>query len=164
MKLVYESINDILKPKTKEQIINDINKKFNYNDLLKELYTYPTLNNYLNNFVFIKLLYLQNKYKQFNLTDEAIEIIKNGVNNLNKSLNELFAINPSFHIQGLNGFLWKVLNGLNDNIKIVEKARIFDRVYEGNDYLFYSLFNTRDFALFIIPNNILDYYFKINEK
>jgi hypothetical protein len=163
MKLVQENLNDILKPKSKNQIITDINKYFNYNDLKNELNEYPKLNEYFKNFIFEKYLYLNNTYKLFDLTDEAIEIIKNGTKNLQKPLNKLFAVNPGFHMQGLNGFLWKILNGLNENIKSTHKATVFERIYEGNDYLFYSSFNTRDFALFIIPDNLLDKYFKIDE-
>jgi len=176
---VAESIEDILKPKSKEEILKNLKKAYNYNELnelIFELSTY--LETYLKHFSFTKHLWLKDSkwknnriirrsiygdsnYGDVDVTKEAKLDIIDACKNI-KNKKRLKAIQLNFGgMDLLTRFFAKIglFKNKNSYDKDLSDNKPFKWIYRGEDYAY--LGNPDGFALFIVPEDFLENFFDI---
>lgn len=162
-RFVNESMEDILKPKQRDEILNAINKK-EYDDDLKALTTLSTyLFSDLRSFNYVVGYRWNPKnnqpYIETNFTDEVREYYLNAAKKMGKSPIKVKVLEGGHRGSKLLN-LFYTLNGFND-IKLINHRQedlVFDYVYEG-DYAFFG--RTDGKHIFLIPD---DFFTKMNES
>lgn len=163
-KFVYESLNDILKPKSKFAILKDIKKSFNLDLLNKELKELPLFKHFLETFVYERQVYKPDIIEnRFSSDYPIIDDTENGKTIILEVANKLHG---ELKVNQISGFaqhspLTKLMfhyNQLNSNkiqhFKAFKLNNPFEWVYIGDDYGFVG--SSKGFFIFIIPDDFID--------
>jgi len=179
-KFVYEALNDILKPKSDEEIKTALKNLYRPKDLRMILDSSKNLKDFLNTFYLQKSLWDKDtkhpeykklevitpgskwQYPVFNVTEEAKKIILKCTDRLKFSPEKLKVIQTSAGLNSnpLINFMYK-LNGMRNSVKHSNNDIIEYRYY-GDDYAFFG--NSNGWAIFIIPPNFINKIYGIRES
>jgi len=181
-KFIYESIKDVLKPKSKEDIKQAIIKKYDYLQLKRELDDLPSLQEFLKNFYIKPRLWLDDPkwikrkneashvqqnidgfYGFLDITEETKSKIYDTVKEISSkkplkvlSYTPIFASNYKY----LFTFLFNLRFIINENKEeIFGDNDAYRWIYSGNDYSHFA--NSDGSGLFIIPEDFLDKFFNV---
>jgi hypothetical protein len=163
IKLVKESLDDILKPKSKEQLLKDLKDKFIISDIKLTFNSGYDFNEFIK--IFRRNKYYQGIFIGKNLKNyERKDFTEEAIQEFIKAKNKLELYNPNcylklFNISNKNNTFISLMFSFNKSKNIKKYFnKIFDEIYMGDDYAF---FNGNNLSIFIIPNTFIKKYFPI---
>lgn len=176
---LYESVGDVLKPKSSEEVQIALKQAYRPKDLKMVLAAAPNLKDYIKTFHMEKKLFDLDpthpeyrkleiitpgdtwKYTLFNVTEPAANIILKSLDKFNAPVEKIKVIETRSGLSSnpLIQFMYK----LNNLRKIIHNSNsIIDYHYYGDDYAFFG--NSDGWNIFVIPPDFINKIYEIKES